>query len=354
MTTSNSVSWNANTIQIITQAMKYIGALGEGEQPTSEEYNDCLWHLNAMCKKYIAKNDYSPGLKMWLRQRGIAFLANNTGTYILGSQAQTGASYWTNSYMYTNSTGGNAANATTIKCATTSALSIQPQPASNAASTGALTGGMYVGIQLDNGQLYWTIVSSITNGTQFVIQTGLPSASNNINNLIFAFQSVATPPQVIESAVLRDSQQNDTPMTILTLEQWMTNPSKQSAGYIGDPISIYYEPDLYGYSGQGTGTLYTDVAGAQDTSKAILLSYMTEIQDFVNPIDEMHFPKEWAEALFKGLGRSIHPMFNSPWSKEQELQANEALRIARNSNNKRSTMGFCPGLRGEEIAVQWR
>jgi hypothetical protein len=355
MTTSNLTTWNANTSQIITYAMKYLGALGETEQPTAEEYNDCLWVLNAMIKQWIVKNDYAPGLKMWLRQRGFAFLANNTGTYVLGSAGGTGASYWTNTYQKTTVGANNIAGATSIKVVSTSAMIVQPQAASNAPQTIALQPNQIVGIQLDSGNIYWTTVSVVTDATTFTIPgPGLPSASNNRANLIFAFTKVATPPQVIENVILRDAQNNDTPVAVLTLNDWITLPSKQAPGYTGDPVAVYYEPDLFGFSGQGVGTLYLDVAGAQDTSKVLLISYVTEIQDFVNPADDMCFPKEWAMALVRGLARSVHSMFNTTWSQAQETETNQAIRFARNANNDRSTMGFIPGNRGQEVVTMWR
>lgn len=354
MTTSNTTTWNATTNSIITYAVKYLGKLGEGEQLSSEEYNDCLWWLNAMCKQWIVKNDYAPGLKMWLRKRGFAFLSSTTGTYILGSAGGTGTSYWTEQYQYTTSAGSNNAGASTIKMTTTSAMVIAPQAASNTSSTAALVAGMSIGIQCDDGSLFWSKVLTVPNGTTCTISPSLPVSSNNIGNVIFAFTTIASPPQIIESATLRDAQQNDTPMQILGLSQWMTLPSKQAPGFSGDPISIYYESDLFGNGGAGTGTLYTDVAGSQDISKVVMLSYMTEVQDFVNASDEMYFPKEWAMALTRGLARSIHSMFNAEWTEQQEQETATAFRYAKNAHQKKSGIGFAPGIRGSETQAQWR
>ncbi len=354
MATSNSTSWNATTNSIVTYAAKYLGFLGEGSQLSATEYNDCLWFLNAMVKQWIAKNDYAPGLKMWLRQRGFAFLSSTTGSYQLGSLGGTGVSYWANSYQYTISAGSNNAGATTINVVTSNGLTVAPIPASNASLTAALVPGMQVGIQCDDGSLFWTTVSTVPNGTSFTIPTGLLVSSNQSGNVIFAFSTVATAPQVIENAVLRDAQQNDTVIQMLNLNQWMSSPSKQAPGFTGDPIAIYYEPQLFGNNGLGGGVLYTDVAGAQDTSKVLMLSYVTEIQDFVNPSDEMYFPKEWAMALTRGLARTIAPMFNVEWTAAMEKETMDAFRFARNAHSKTSGMGFAPGIRGGEIVTQWR
>ena len=355
MSTSGSVSWSATTNNIITYAMKYLGKLGEGDNLTSEEYNDLLWFLNAMVKQWIAKNDYAPGLKMWLRQNGVAFLANNTGQYVLGSVGGNAPSYWTNSYLYSVSGGANAPGATTINISTTTRMSIAPTPASNTSTTGALQPNMYVGIQCDDGSLYWTTVQSVTDSTTFTIPSpGLTVSSNNNGNVIFAFSTVATPPQVIEYAVLRDAQQNDTPIQSITLEDYMVMPSKVAPGFVGDPIAIYYQPFLVNGNGQSYGTMFTDVAGAQDTSKVIVLSYMQEIQDFVNPNDQVYFPKEWTMALVRGLAKATHTMYNATWTQEMEQETSSAIRFARNTNNKKTSQGFAVGIRGGEIQQQWR
>ena len=346
MATSGSVSFTTTTDNIITYAVKYIGKLGEGDSLTSEEYNDCLFFLNSMVKQWIAKNDYAPGLKMWLRKRGFLFLNNSTGIYTVGSFGNSAASYWTNTFGLTSSGCTNAQGATTVKLATTSALPLNMQP-NTAGSTLQLVPNMYVGIELDSGALFWTKIATVPTSTTITIASpGLPSSSNNIGNVVYAFSTIATPPQVIENIVLRDNDANDTPVQLLTLDQYMQLPSKQSPGYLGDPIAAYYEPHLVGGNGYGYGLLYTDFAGAQDVSKYFCISYVSEIEDFVNPSDEMCFPKEWGMALIKGLARHIAPMFNATWTQAMEESAIGAIRLARNANNKKTDVGFAVGDRG--------
>jgi hypothetical protein len=47
-------------------------------------------------------------------------------------------------------------------------------------------------------------------------------------------------------------------------------------------------------------------------------------------------------------------MFNAPWTREQEADRLIAFRDARNTNNKTSSMGFAPGIRGGEMGPFWR
>jgi hypothetical protein len=68
----------------------------------------------------------------------------------------------------------------------------------------------------------------------------------------------------------------------------------------------------------------------------------------------MYFPKEWAMALVRGLAKATHSMFNVEWSQQQEQETATAFRYAKNANQKKSGMGFAPGMRGGEAILQWR
>jgi hypothetical protein len=353
MATSGTVSWTATTNDIITQAAFQLGKLGVGEQLEAQEYNNMLWRLNAMTKQWIAGNDYAPGLKTWTREYGTCFLSYTSGQYVLGSIGGTSNSYWTQSYLLTYSGGNNSQGASIINCGSTYNAQVQPIPASINSTTGALQQNQYVGIQLDNGNLYWSTITEINSPTTFTIEGTLPSGSNSISNVIYAFSEIATPPQLIETIVLRDAQQNDTDVTLLTQEQWMSFPSKQAQQNQGDPIGAYYEPHLVGNDGQGYGLLFTDVATAGDVSKTLYIGYLSEIQDFTNATDEMYFPKEWAEALMMGLSARCAKMFNVNWTQEDTLLEVNAFKLAKNAHKKRSIRGFNVSDHGE-VHQLWR
>ena len=353
MSTSGTTQFTVTTNDIVVQTLKNTGKLGIGDPIDPEEYSDCVTMLNLMCKQWIAKNDFAPGLKMWTRQRGYMFLSTVTGTYTLGSQGGTGASYWTNQFLTTNSAGSNASGATTINLATTTAAQLNMQSSINS-QTGALVAGQVIGIQLDSGNLFWTTIVTVPTSTTVTVANGLPSSSNNIGNVVYAFTSIAPPPQVIEGIMLRDNTGNDTKVEPLNLEDWLALPSKQSPDYTGDPVAVYYEPKLVGNSGQGYGIIHTDVAGAQDVSKYLVISYLREIQDFVNPGDEMDFPKEWGMALIYGLGKHICKRYNIDWTQVDEENSIASIRFARNANNKTTTRGFQPGNMGQMTTQPWR
>ena len=81
MATSGTYSFGVTKYDIIRQAMLNIGKLDPVEAPTAEEMDDCSRLLNMMCKQWMGKTDFAPGLKVWTRKRGHLLLSNTTGAY---------------------------------------------------------------------------------------------------------------------------------------------------------------------------------------------------------------------------------------------------------------------------------
>jgi hypothetical protein len=272
---------------------------------------------------------------MYLRQQGYLFLNGSGGTYLLSANsniATSGNGYFTNSFTQSNSLGNNPPGATTITVASARGFSTNDQ----------------IGIELDSGQLQWTTITAVNAAANTVnTASALTGSSNGLNNVIYTFSAFAQPPQTIESAVLRDASGNDTDIRWnMTLDEWMSLPSKQSPGFSGDPVAFYYEPHLVGNQGQGYGQLQTDVNQAQDVSKYIVIHYIREVQDFVNPNDEPDFPKEFYEPLYMNLAKRLAPHFNCTWTKAMEDMANQSLSIAARANPRRSILRFNPNNRG--------
>src|SRR5262252_6133202 len=84
MTTSGTFVFTVNAADIVREMMLNIGAIGESETPTAQEYNDCLRKLNMLVKQWMGKQDFAPGLKMWTRQRADLFLGYSQYQYRLG------------------------------------------------------------------------------------------------------------------------------------------------------------------------------------------------------------------------------------------------------------------------------
>ena len=238
MTTSGSFSFTVNRDQVIRDAMLNIGKLDEVENPSAQDITDCNLKLNMLVKQWMGRTDFAPGLKVYKRKWGYLFLNNLTGKYTVGPNG-TG---WTNSFVLPVTTATSSGNTITV------------------ASVAGIATNYNIGIQLDSGALYWTTVLNVI-GFVVTLNSTLPSQSST-GAQVYCYQTTAQQPLNIETVVLRDQQNQDTPLRIMrTVQDYANLPNKTDVTNISDPTAIYYEFQL------GNSFLYTDCGAAQDVTK---------------------------------------------------------------------------------------
>jgi hypothetical protein len=312
MTIAGTYSFSVTRDDIIKSAMQNIGKLGEAENPTAQETTDCAFRLNMMVKQWMGKADFAPGLKMWTRKRGDLFLSSSTGQYSLGP---TGDNWTATSYTRTL-TSVAVAGASTLTTTITNA-----------------TNGDYIGIILDSGALFWTTINGVPIGTTITLATVLPSQASS-GAYVYNYTTKQQRPIQIETIVLRDYNNDDTPVGQITLQEYEMLPSKVDPLFQSLPQAIYYEAQLT------NGVLYTDVAGTSDVRYRLHIVYLNPVSDFNNPTDTPEYPQQWYMALVWGLAKQIAPMFNAPWSNEMQLSYVEALAMAKEQDGESTAMYF--------------
>lgn len=315
MATSGTYSFGVTKYEIVRQAMLNIGKLDPTEQPTAEEMQDCSFMLNMMCKQWMGKTDFAPGLKVWTRKRGHLLLSNSTGAYTIGPSAQG----WTNDLTSTVTTAAALAAATAVVVS----------------SVTGITTASTVAVYLDSGALHYSNVSSVV-GSTVNLGLALPSAAAS-GNVVFAYTTTAQNPKDIETAILRDINNTDSPLEIMTVQDYDYLPNKTDPLYAGDPTAIYFERGL------SDSTVYTDVGSAIDTRSHIVITYQEPIQDMTVNADNPYYPQEWYLALCWGLSEQIAPMFKAKWDQKMEALKASAMAIARQGDSERSTIYFQPG-----------
>ena len=315
MTTSGSYSFGVSRDDIFRQALLNIGKLDAYENPDSQQVQDLSILLNMMVKQWMGKADFAPGLKMWSRKHGHMFLQNNTGQYAIGPSCTTG---WTNTYAATTLAASAAAGATTLVLNSIAGMAV----------------GYYIGIELDSGNLFWTTIATLPS-TTMTITLALPSSASATNQ-IFAFQTIAQQPLFIETATLRDVNNQDTPLKIMTVQAYDYLPNKADPTNLQDPTAIYYENQL------GSGNLYTDAGASQDVTKHICLTYQEPVQDFTTSLDTPYFPQEWYLPLCWGLGKLACPQYNRVWTPLMAENFITSLRIAQQKDAETSQLYFQP------------
>lgn len=316
---ASSGTYNFSVVRddIIRMAMLSIGKLGEAESPTGQEVTDCALLLNAMVKQWKGQGDFARGLKMWTRTRGALFLSTTQHKYQLGP----GGDRWASSYVQAQLAQSIAANS--VNWPLTSVTGMVP--------------GDNIGV-VTASDLFWTTIQSINQGTKTVTVAAGPAAGVAASAYVFDYAPAnqGLRPEVVVTALLRDINNNDTPLNMMTLQTYEALPTKTMTSFQADPTAIYYESQL------GAGVLYTDCGGAQDVTKHLHIVYLRTVQDFDNPIDAPDYPQHWYAALFWGLAKQIAPMFNAPWTKEMEDNFGTALKMAQEPDAETTEMYFQP------------
>jgi len=317
-TTSGSYNFSVVRDDIVNLAMKIIGKLGEAEQPTNEELNDCVKLLNMMVKQWMGKQDFANGIKMWTRTSGDLFLSSTKYAYNLGPSGDN----WTNNYVQSTTTASANLGATSIVVASSTGMALND----------------YIVIQLATGDTMSNTVSNIV-GNTITLGTAL-SAAVSSGAYVWDYTTKAQRPLKIVTAILRDTNNSDTPMNFMTVEEYEALPTKTQTGNQSLPSAIYYSTTL------PNGTLYIDCGGLQDVTYHMHIVYLRPVQDLVNPGDALDYPQQWYLALAYGLAKIIAPMFNAPWTKEMEDNYLSALAMAREADPESTSAYFQPAGEG--------
>jgi hypothetical protein len=316
MATSGTYTFSVTRDDIIRQALLNIGKLDPYEVPDSQQTRDCAIVLNMMAKQWQGKADFGTGLKVWSRKRGNLFLKGDNYQYTLGP----GGVGWTLSYNTTTTTAAVAAGLNTIPVTSV---------------TGMLAGD-YIGFVQTDASIFWTTVA-VTIALSVVTTDLLPVGVGVGANVIYYTDS-APPPVLIEAVVLRDENDNDNPLKIIrTTQEYDALPTKVQIGYKSDPTMIFYE------TGLTHGTLYTDCGSSNDLTKRLIITYMSAMQDFNNPLDEPYFPQEYFLPLCWGLSKLISPQFNRVWTPLMEDNYKMAVGTGKGKDAEVSDLYFQPG-----------
>jgi hypothetical protein len=163
-----------------------------------------------------------------------------------------------------------------------------------------LSASDYVGVELDDGTLYWDVQDGAISGTtDATLTTGLASAAA-ADSYLFHFTTKITRPIEILEARIRDTDDNDQPLTIVTnREDFFKITDKTSSG---ETTHIFYDPL------PTNGRLYTWPV-ADDVTKRIVFTMRRTVQDFDASTDDFDGPVEILNALKWNLAVDLYPEY---------------------------------------------
>lgn len=336
MALSNTFNFAMVRDDFVRESMLNIGAIGEAEVATAQEVTDCARKLNMLVKQWMGKQDFAPGLKMWTRQRADLFLSSTNNTYYLGPNAPiANAANWAagvaalpseDTYAQQQTSGTTAAGSPTLLFTNTSNF----------------TAGDFVVVQLANGDTFSSTVLSISANVSVTMNANIPAGTSvSSGAYVWNYTTVGQRPLEIVTCILRDINNNDTPIDMMTIMEYEQLPSKEQPANTADPTKIYYESQFAsGTNVSGPGVLYIDVFGAQDVTKHLHIVYLRPVMDLNNPGDNVEYPQQWYRALSWGLSKEIAPMFDAEWGPTEDANLKDALAMAREPDSETSPLFF--------------
>ena len=280
MATSGSVDFSYNTNQLVASSMRLAGVLGVGETPTADDNTLVTEALNITLKAMQAD-----GLKLSARKLLYLLPEKAKNKYTVGTDHIT--------YSYTK---------TAIKTAAIAAAT-----SIDVDATSGMAASDYIGIELDDGTIHWTTVSSVTDSDTVVIASGLPSAAA-IDNAVFFYRTKADRPLRLIQAWLRDSSDNDIPITHVSQEEYYAISNKTSDGHISQ---IFYDPQL-----TGVFYLWPETNDVTDVVGMIVQKPFDDMDTSTNTLD---FPVEWTETIKYRLAACIGAEFQIPMKRLEYL-----------------------------------
>jgi hypothetical protein len=295
MATSGSYDFLVTRDNLITDAHLYIGAIGEGESCTTAQVTEAARILNMIIKLRAAD-----GMPAWALKRG--FILPFTGASSIATD-----SHVVTFYAQTTISADEAATETTISI-----------------TSGTDTAnGDQIGIELDDGSMHWTTISSGGGTTTPVIASGLPSAAAS-GNMVYVYTASADriqkPLRIIDANVLDLTNNTGHEINIEERSDYFNMSNRTSEGV---PNLIFYDLGSTSNLNLDNGQIYVWPRFI-DGNNIIEFTYIRPFQDFDASSDNPDFPPAFSLPLMLELAALLGPKFGVE-SAERKALREEAL-----------------------------
>lgn len=311
MTTSGSTNFSLTGDNIITAALRVLRVIDPGETAPAGDITTGRQALNLLLKRWAGLKD----LNLWLTQEVCLFLEKDGQTYSLGP---------TGDYCGVL-TDCNKTQLSAAAAALATALTVD-------ANTN-LAASDYVGVELDDGTLHWDVQDGAIAGTTDVtLTTGLASAAA-ADNWLFHFTTKITRPVEILEARIRDTDDNDEPLTVCKDRDDFFRISDKTSS--GDATHIWYDPV------PTNGLLYVWPV-ADDVSKRLIMTTRRTIEDFDAEANDFDGPVEVIDALKWNLAITLAPEYGATVSEIVIGMARETFADVESKYRERKNIRFHP------------
>ncbi len=315
MTISGSYNYNLTRNEIITQSLRNIGILSDGENATGDQIAEGKVKLNVMVKSWRNK-----GISLPLYQELVVFLERGEDSYLIGATGDKATTL--NDYVKTELSAIAALGASTI----------------TVDSVTGIANGDVIGVVQDDYTIHWTTVNGAPSGSTIPL-TAVTTVAAAVDSHVYTYTSIAQRPLTVKGARLRVNDGNETPLRVATRQEYFGYTNKTSTGQI---TAVYYDPQI------DNGVLYT-YQTSNNVNDVILLTVQRQVADYDSPNDTSDFPVEWLDAIIKNLAKEWLTKYgvDSETAAQVRLDAKEALQDAEDFDMEDS-FSFAPASEGYE------
>lgn len=290
MALSGSFNFTVARSDIIPAALRKLGVLGEGQTPTTNQTTYASLALNVMLKAFMAD-----GLPLWYVKTGYIYPVTDTNTVSL---AGTGGGHFSEELILTKLTADAAASATNLTVSITAATDVQ----------GTTANSDFIGIELNDGTMHWTTISSGGGTASLTIASGLASAAGS-GNRVYAYTTKAQKPEAIVDCWRVNApggtrvRVNRTPLSnLLSLSNQYSE---------GRTVQWDYIESLTGVPGTDVGT-FRFWPRMADGDEYLEVRFQQPFDDMDADADNLAFPPSWYEAIIYGLALRLTDEYQVP------------------------------------------
>lgn len=296
MATSGSFDFTLTRDNLIDLAYQHIGVVGEGVSASAAQVTEAAKLLNMIVKLRAAD-----GMPLWALKRGTLLPVSAVSSIQTNSHVVT-------SYISTSIATAKAASATSIVVADTTGMTAADQ----------------VGIELDSGTVYWTTISSVTNGTTFVIGANSQTAAA-VGRRVYSYTAttgrIQRPLRIIEANIMNIPNNSSWEIDIVARKDYFNLGSRTTSGV---PNQIYYDASLGSLTADPTSstTWYGSIYFFPRFSTGqyvIEFTYHRPFEDFDAAGDSIDFPQEFYLPLMLELAAILGPKAQIPIEERRAL-----------------------------------
>lgn len=293
MSTSGTYVFSQNRDQLLIRSLRLAGAVSEGESDIdSAMITEAAQALNSMVKLWQAT-----GIHIWRTVEATLFLQANQARYELA----------------TTSTD----HAAEISVETT--LAVNAADGANAVIVSSATGmsvGYNIGVQVDDGTIHWTTISTLVGTTVGLTAPLDDSATAGLVVLVYQ-NRLARPLKILSARLYNFVSGLDTPVEEMDRQEYFDLPSKAAAGHVNG-----YFYDRRGGANQ-SGLLYV-WQPSPAVEECLKMTVARPVQDFTAAGDDADLPQEWIEAIVWNLAENLAIEYDAPDTKLARIERKAA------------------------------